>query len=93
MNARGRSLKVKHGDDISLISLKSTKGPPDLASSSNERISTNFTSSALLDDIRAIQRNACALLNSCKDSGLAVNTGKTKYMEGGRHQGMTEMSI
>jgi hypothetical protein len=25
---------------------------------------------------------------SCKDIGLAVNTGKTKYMEMGRHRGM-----
>ena len=28
------------------------------------------------------------LLNACKDIGLAVNTGKTKYMEIGRHQGI-----
>ena len=28
------------------------------------------------------------LLNACKDIGSAVNTGKTKYMEIGRHQGM-----
>ena len=28
------------------------------------------------------------LLNACKDIGLAVNTGKTKYMEIGCHQGM-----
>ena len=28
------------------------------------------------------------LLNSCKDIGLTVNTGKTKYMEIGRHLGM-----
>ena len=28
------------------------------------------------------------LLNSCKDIGLAVNTGKTKLMEMGRHSGM-----
>ena len=28
------------------------------------------------------------LLNACKDIGLAVNTGKTKYMEIGRHRGM-----
>ena len=28
------------------------------------------------------------LLNSCKDIGLAVNIGKTKYMEIGRHRGM-----
>jgi hypothetical protein len=25
----------------------------------------------------------------CKDIGLAVNTGKTKYVEIGRHRGMT----
>ena len=29
------------------------------------------------DDIRTIERNADVLLNAC----LAVNTGKTKYME------------
>ena len=28
------------------------------------------------------------LLNACKDFGLAVNTGKIKYMEIGRHQGV-----
>ena len=27
------------------------------------------------------------LLNACKDIGLAVNTGKAKYMEIGRHRG------
>ena len=42
------------------------------------------------DDIRTIERNADVLLNACKDIGLAVNTGKTKYMEIGRHRGMTE---
>ena len=26
------------------------------------------------------------LLNACKDIGLSVNAGKTKYMEIGRHQ-------
>ena len=28
------------------------------------------------------------LLNACKDIGLAANTGKTKYMEIGRHRGI-----
>ena len=28
------------------------------------------------------------LLNDCKDNGLAVNTGKTKCMEIGRHRGI-----
>ena len=37
------------------------------------------------DDIRSIERIAEVLLNACKDIGLAVNTGKTKYMEIGRH--------
>ena len=27
------------------------------------------------------------LLNDCEDIGLLVNTGKTKYMEVGRHRG------
>ena len=40
------------------------------------------------DDIRTIERNAGVLLNACKDIGLAVNTGKTKYMEVRRHRGM-----
>ena len=40
------------------------------------------------DDIRIIERNANVLLNACKDIGLAVNTGKTKYMEIGHHRGM-----
>ena len=35
-------------------------------------------------DIRTIERNADVLLNACKDIGLAVNTGKTKYMEIGQ---------
>ena len=39
------------------------------------------------DDIR-IERNADVLLNAYMDIGLAVNTGKTKYMEIGRHRGM-----
>ena len=44
----------------------------------------------IVDDIRAIERNAEVLLNACKDIGLAVNTGKTvnKYMEMGRHRGI-----
>ena len=33
------------------------------------------------DDIRTMERNTEVLLNACKDNGLAVNTGKTKYME------------
>ena len=41
------------------------------------------------DDIRTIERNAEVLLNAYKDIGLAVNTKKTKYMEIGRHWGMT----
>ena len=36
------------------------------------------------DDIRTLERNADVLLNAC----LAVNIGKTKYMEIGRHRGM-----
>ena len=36
------------------------------------------------------QRNADVSLNACKDIGLAVNTGKTKYMEIGPHPGMIE---
>ena len=31
--------------------------------------------------IRTTERNADVLLIACKDIGLAVNTGKTKYME------------
>ena len=40
------------------------------------------------DDIRTIERNADVLLNACKDIGLAVNIGKTKYMEIGSHRGI-----
>ena len=40
------------------------------------------------DDIRRIQRNVDVLLNAYKDITLAVSTGKTKYMEIGRHRGM-----
>ena len=39
------------------------------------------------DDIR-IERNADVLLNACKDIDLAVNIGKTKYVEIGRHRGI-----
>ena len=35
-------------------------------------------------DIRNIERNADELLNASKDIGLAVNKGKTKYMEEGK---------
>ena len=42
----------------------------------------------LLRFYRSLARNADVLLNACKDIGLAVNTGKTKYMEIGRHRGM-----
>ena len=42
----------------------------------------------ICDDIRAIERNGDVLLNACKDIGLAINTGKTKYMEIGRHRDM-----
>jgi hypothetical protein len=38
--------------------------------------------------MRTIERNAFMLLNAYKDIGLAVNTGKTKYMEIGSHRGM-----
>ena len=37
------------------------------------------------DDTRTIKRHADVLLNACKDIGLGVNTGKTKYLEIGRH--------
>ena len=37
------------------------------------------------DDIRTIERNADVLLNTCKDIGSVVNSGKTKYVEIGRH--------
>ena len=43
----------------------------------------------ICDGIR-IERNSGVLLNACKHIGLAVNTGKTKYMEIGRHLGMIE---
>ena len=45
------------------------------------------------DDIRAIERNPDVLLNVCKDIGLAVNTGKTKYMEIGRHGANAHIKI
>ena len=44
----------------------------------------------LIVAIRTKERNADMLFNACKDIGLAVNTGKTKYMEIGmssRHDG------
>ena len=39
------------------------------------------------DDIK-IERNTDVLLNACKDTDLAANKGKTKYVEVGRHRGM-----
>ena len=33
------------------------------------------------DDFRTIEGNANVSLNACKDIGLEVNTGKTKYIE------------
>ena len=42
------------------------------------------------DNIRTIERNTYLLLNASKDIGLAINTGKTKYMEIGRHRGLIE---
>ena len=40
------------------------------------------------DYVGLIDRNADMLLNACKDICLAVNTGKTNYMQTGRHRGM-----
>jgi hypothetical protein len=45
------------------------------------------------DDIRTTGRNAYVLLNVCKDIGLAVETGKTKYVEIGRQRRIMQMSI
>ena len=41
------------------------------------------------NDIR-IERNADILLNTCNDIDLAVNTGKTKYLEIWYHRSMVE---
>jgi hypothetical protein len=41
------------------------------------------------DDIRAIQRNTDVWLNASNDIGLALNTSSTKYMEMGRHRGIS----
>ena len=40
------------------------------------------------NDITAIERKAYVSLNACTDISLAVNRGKTKYMEIGRHRVM-----
>ena len=40
------------------------------------------------DNTRTIERNEDFLLNACKDIGLAVNKGKTKYIKIGRHRDM-----
>ena len=39
-------------------------------------------------DIRTVEINAEVLLIACKNIGLAVNIGKTKYMEIGCHRGI-----
>ena len=44
----------------------------------------------MLPYIRATERIAHMLLNDSKDVNLAVNVGKTKYMEIGCHQEMVE---
>ena len=46
-----------------------------------------MTSFSRGDDNRTIEKYAYVLLNVCKDIGLAVNIGKTKYMEIGRNRG------
>ena len=40
------------------------------------------------DDIKTIERNALVLLNACKDIGLSVNSGKSKYVGIGRQRGI-----
>ena len=40
------------------------------------------------NDMRTIETNVDMLLNDCKDIGLTVKRGKTKYMEIGRHRDM-----
>ena len=40
------------------------------------------------DDIRTIGRNTDVLLNAYEEISLAVNTGKTEYMEVGCHRAM-----
>ena len=49
-----------------------------------------YTNDAILmdDDVRIIEGNPDELLNFCKDISLAVNSGKTKYMEVERHRSM-----
>ena len=42
----------------------------------------------ICNDIRTLERDADVLLNACKNIGLAVNIGKTKYMEIERHEGI-----
>ena len=45
------------------------------------------------DDIRRAERNADMLLSPCKDICLAVNKGKTRYMEIGRHRDISNEHI
>ena len=42
----------------------------------------------LIDDIITVGRTAEVSLNACKDVGLPVNIGKTKYMEVRRRRGL-----
>ena len=42
------------------------------------------------DDVRMVKRNAHVLFIAYEEIGLAVNIGKTKYMEIGPHRGMME---
>ena len=41
-----------------------------------------------MSNLICIERSADVLLNACKDIGLAVNTGETKYMEIAHHRGI-----
>ena len=47
----------------------------------------------LIDYIRMVERNSDLLLNACKVIGLAVNTGKTMYMQIGHRDMIANLHI
>ena len=89
---------MKHGDALSpLLSNFALEYATRKVQETNLGLDMNGTHQVLAyaddvnligDDIRTIERNADVLLTACKDIDLAVNTGKTKYMEIGRHRGV-----
>ena len=46
----------------------------------------------IVDDIRTIERNIDVLLNACKDIGIALDVGKSNYLEVGHFRQQSMMA-